>query len=239
MNKDEYFKLPRLFTPYDLQDQTLIPLETGQAHYLYNVLRRKNGDAVRLFNAKHGEWLASLQDLGKKSGNAHLTEQLKRQPEQQRQIHLLFAPIKKHRMDWLVEKAVELGVTDFHPVITQNTEVRKINAERITQQIFEAAEQCERFMIPVLHNIKKLDNLLYDWPQERPILACIERYKAQAIQTIPLETNQDVAFLIGPEGGFTAEEKNTIAENTIAVHLGKTILRCETAVVKALSLINP
>ena len=239
MNKDEYFKLPRLFMSVDLQNQTLIPLEAGQAHYLHNVLRRKNDDQVRLFNGEHGEWLGTLEGLGKKSGNIHLKEQLKIQPKQQKRIHLIFAPIKKHRMDWLIEKAVELGVTDFHPVITQNTEVRKINAERVTQQIFEAAEQCERFVIPALHTIEKLDTLLDSWPAKIPLLACIERYEAKLIQDITIAEDQDVAFFIGPEGGFTIEEKDKTAKQSIPVNLGETILRCETAVIKALVLLNP
>ena len=237
MNKDETFKLPRLYTAYPLSDKVVIPLSSGQAHYLHTVLRRPNGELVRLFDGQNGEWLGTLEGLGKKSGNVVLTEQLVEQPKNARKIHLLFSPIKKHRMDWLIEKAVELGATDFHPVITQNTEVRKINEERLRQQIFEAAEQCERFEIPNLHELKKIDVVLGKWPENLEILSCIERYDAERIEEF--RNDLDVAFLIGPEGGFTSEEKDKIAKHSTPVSLGETILRCETAAVKALVLLNP
>lgn len=233
MNKDETFKLPRLFTTHPLSDKGVIPLESGQAHYLHTVLRRKEGDLIRLFDGKNGEWLGTLENLRKKTGEITLKEQLVAQPENNQRIHLLFCPIKKHRMDWLIEKAVELGATDFHPVLTQNTEVRKVNEGRLTQQIFEAAEQCERFEIPTLHPLKKLGMVLDEWPKTIPLLACLERYDTDSIK----KSDQDVGFLIGPEGGFTAQEKESIAKQTTPVTLGDTILRCETAVVKALVLL--
>lgn len=238
MISDDYFKLPRLYVEHDLSDKTLIELDAGQAHYLHNVLRRKNGEFIRLFNGRHGEWRGTLNDLGKKSGHVVLKDQLKAQPESTQRIHLIFTPIKKNRMDWLIEKAVELGVTDFHPVLTQNTEVRKVNAERIESQIFEAAEQCERFTIPALHKLKKLEVLWGEWDTKTPVLACLERFETQNLQDVERDTSADIAFLIGPEGGFTAEEKLRIAKHSIAVSLGDTILRCETAVVKALVLIQ-
>lgn len=234
MNMDETFKLPRLYTTQPLSDNGLIELEDGQAHYLYNVLRRSDGDAVRLFDGQNGEWLGTLKNLGKNGGQVELGQQLTHQPEKNRKIHLIFCPIKKHRMDWMVEKAVELGVTDFHPVLTQNTEVRKINQDRLTRQIFEAAEQCERFEIPKLHTLEKLEDVLADWQHTAEILACIERYETDSIQ----QTRNDVAFLIGPEGGFTAQEKQTVTTKTKPVSLGNTVLRCETAAVKALVLLT-
>ena len=107
-----------------------------------------------------------------------LQEQLRPQPEKQLKTALIFAPIKKNRFDWMIEKAVELGVTDFYPVLTQNTEVRKLNEERLQAQIFEAAEQCERLDIPALHSLRKLETLLGEWDKNRTIFACIERYDA-------------------------------------------------------------
>ena len=238
MDKDETFKLPRLFTKQALVSKTLIELENGQAHYLHTVLRRKDGDFIRLFDGQNGEWLGQLKDLTKKSGSVLLKEQLYPQPKHSRAIHLIFTPIKKNRMDWLIEKAVELGVTDFHPILTQNTEVRKINTERLTQQIFEAAEQCERFEIPKLHDLEKLETKLSQWPDDINLMACIERYNAPLIHKSGINPKDPTAFIIGPEGGFTKEEKDKVAQHTTAVSLGETILRCETAVVKALVLIN-
>lgn len=236
---DEYFKLPRLYTTNDLTNGGAVNLETGQAHYLGNVLRRNIGNHIRLFNGRDGEWLGSIENLGKKSGAVILKHEIKPQPVNPRHIHLIFTPIKKHRMDWLIEKAVELGVTDFHPILTQNTEVRKIKKDRLTNQIFEAAEQCERLTIPTLHSIKKLDKFMDQGLQNVQILSCLERFNTTPLKDFEFNQNQDIAFLIGPEGGFTVEEKDRIAENTTAVGLGETILRCETAVVKALCLINP
>ncbi|HPF78451.1 MAG TPA: RsmE family RNA methyltransferase [Alphaproteobacteria bacterium] len=238
VNKDETFKLPRLYTEYPLFDKGVIPLSSGQAHYLNNVMRRKDGDFVRLFDGENGEWLGQLKDLTKKSGSIVLSEKLLAQPQNSRRLHLFFTPIKKSHMDWLIEKAVELGTTDFHPVLTHNTEVRKINDERVRSQIFEAAEQCERLEIPVLHELEKLETKLASWPQEIPVLSCLERYNAPLIHKAGIGNDVPVAFLIGPEGGFTAEEKDKIAEKTKAVSLGETILRVETAVVKALILLN-
>lgn len=233
MNKDETFKLPRLFTAHCLLPQTLIELEPAQAHYLHNVMRKKEGDTIRLFNGIEGECLCTLTSLNKRHAEVKITEQLILQPANQRAIHLFFTPIKKNRQDWLIEKAVELGVTDFHPLLTQNTEVRKINTERMTHQIFEAAEQCERLTIPTLHPLIKLDHAL---SPDMPLYSCLERFDAPVIQT--QKPAGDFGFLIGPEGGFTVEEKKNLAQNTVPVSLGDTILRCETAVIKALVLLS-
>ncbi len=237
MTDDNHFKLPRLYVTASLHKGGTITLSKDQAHYLTNVLRRSAGAQLRLFNGQDGEWLATLEPTSKKSANAVITEQIKQQPQQTKRTHLIFAPIKKNRMDWLIEKAVELSVTDFHPILTQNTEVRKINEARLKAQIFEAAEQCERFEIPVLHDLKKLDSLLTNWSKDIQILSCIERFDAQPIQKIE-QIGDAVAVLIGPEGGFTTQEKETTAKKTIPVTLGDTVLRCETAVAKALVLLE-
>ncbi len=231
---DNYFKLPRIYTTQSLHDKGVIALEESQAHYLFTVLRRKDGDQIRLFNGQDGEWLANLGDLRKKSGQGILQKQIKIQPQNIHSIHLLFAPIKKHRMDWLIEKAVELGVSDFHPLITQNTQNSKIKTERVNNQIFEAAEQCERLHLPTLHPIKKLDDILNDWFKDIQIMACLERHDGTLLQKI----DRDIAVLVGPEGGFTEEEKKQITQKATAITLGEQILRTETAVVKALSLLD-
>ncbi|NCQ88655.1 MAG: 16S rRNA (uracil(1498)-N(3))-methyltransferase [Alphaproteobacteria bacterium] len=235
INTDETFKLPRLFVDNSLAQNGVIDLEPAQAHYLINVLRRNQGDQIRLFNGKDGEWLGILSVQSKKSATIQITQQLLEQPQLARRIHLLFAPIKKQRMDWLIEKAVELGATDFHPILTQNTEVRKIREDRLKAQIFEAAEQCERLEIPSLHTLQKWDTLLSKWDKTVPVISCIERYDAQPIVAVMQDhSNSNIAILIGPEGGFTKEERDQIAQKSIPVTLGNTILRSETAVIKAL-----
>lgn len=229
---DDYFKLPRLFTDAALRDGGSAPMTAEQAHYLKNVLRRNDGDSVRLFNGREGEWLATLSNLTKKGGTALLTRLLRPQPVNSRRIHLYAAPIKKTALDWMIEKAVELGVTDIHPVLTQNTEVRKINAERLTKQVFEAAEQCERLEIPVLHEMIPLSQVTGG---KFPLLACVERVEAGEIAARTPKKG-DIGVLIGPEGGFTVDERAflTSQADIIPVTLGDSVLRAETAACYAL-----
>lgn len=229
---DDYFKLPRLFVDAPLMDGGAVALGDEQAHYLKNVLRRNEGDRVRLFNGREGEWLGALAGLSKKGGAVNLSYQLRTQPVHARRVHLYFAPIKKTAMDWMIEKAVELGATDIHPVVTQNTEVRKMNAERLTKQVFEAAEQCERLEIPVLHEIAALERA---FDAKIPVLACIERQNARDIATATPK-NGDIGILIGPEGGFTADEKTFLSQKAgiTPVTLGDSVLRAETAACYAL-----
>lgn len=229
---DDDFKLPRLFIDAPLKAGGSAALSAEQAHYLKNVLRRNDGDRVRVFNGNDGEWRGPLRDLSKKGGTVTLETHTRPQPAHSRRIHLYFAPIKKNAMDWMIEKAVELGVTDLHPVVTQNTEVRKINAERLAKQIFEAAEQCERLEIPVLHDLTPLSGV---FSCKDPVFACIERENAVEIGKSGVNKG-DIALLIGPEGGFTAEEKALLTENdrVTPVSLGETVLRAETAVCYAL-----
>lgn len=233
MDRESFFKLPRLYVDAPLDAGGDIALSDDHAHYLHTVLRRKDGDCVRLFNGRDGEWLCVLRDLRKKSGLAAPTEQLHPQPAHTDDIHLYFAPIKKARMDWMIEKAVELGATHLHPVITQNTEIRTVNADRLKAQILEAAEQCERLDIPHLADAIPLDAI----PAGVPLLACLERGMTRPLRAA-LPAAGPVAFLIGPEGGFTAAEAAWIAGQGgwTSVSLGPRILRCETAVCVALTL---
>lgn len=237
MNDDDLFKLPRLYVDAPIQKAGVVPLLPDQAHYFKNVLRRQDGDNVRIFNGRDGEWLCVLQEMGKKSGMAAAERQIKVQPENVRPVHLFFAPIKKSRMDWLVEKAIELGATDLHPVVTQNTEVRDVNVKRLEQQIHEAAEQCERLDLPRLHDIIKLNTLTDHAPKGATLLAALERGETKPIDQMIGETA--MAILIGPEGGFTASEAEWIQSKSgwTPVSLGPRILRCETAVCVGLTAI--
>ena len=207
----EFFKLPRLYSAVKLENQNKIILSADQTHYLKNVLRQKVGHAIRLFDGKSGEYLFIIDQIDKKQTHLSLKQKIADQPTHQKRIHFLFAPIKKTRLDWVIEKTVELGVTDFHPIITQNTEVRKINEERMTSQILEAAEQCERFDIPELHTIEKLDKKLSDWSSETPLYAAIERF--EAVSTTSFNTPQEFAFLIGPRRWFYRRRKSNAVKS--------------------------
>lgn len=229
---DDYFKLSRLYVEGPLSAGGRVPLTADQAHYLKNVMRRNDGDPLRIFNGRDGEWHGTLAELGKKSGALDLTYQIRTQPTTTRRVHLYFAPVKKAAMDWMIEKAVELGATDLHPVLTQNTEVRKLNDERLTKQILEAAEQCERLIVPVLHPISPLQGA---FDPKIPVMACVERQNMPEI-TKAAPKNGDIGVFIGPEGGFTAEEKALLTkmDGIIPVTLGDSVLRAETAACYAL-----
>ena len=227
-------KSPRLYTELDLFEGGTVELPKEQAHYLKNVLRKSEGDQVRLFNGRDGEWVYSLSAMGKKGAEARSHEPIRPQTQQGRKIHAYFPPIKKNRMDFMIEKAVELGVTDLHPIITQNTETRKINEERLKAQIIEAAEQCERLDLPVLHPLVDIFTALNTC--KFPVYAAIERMDTP---TRIGDERADIAVLIGPEGGFTAEEIHRMMAlpKLKAVSLGDNILRAETALLKLLSLL--
>ena len=231
----KFSKLPRLFTSSSLEAGNTLELSSAQSHYLKNVLRLKEQDQLRAFNGQDGEWLLSLQEISKKSVTATCEKQLRAQKSSDTKVHLYFAPIKKTRLDFLIEKTVELGVTDLHPVLTERTEVRKINPERIDTQIIEAAEQCERLDIPKIHSTIAL----YDIPNTQKLYAAIERDETTPdIHTLHFDT--PVQALIGPEGGFSEKEINFLKKQThiIPVSLGQNILRAETAAVKFLSCIS-
>ena len=235
MTVENYIKLPRLYVDQNLTEGISVTLTGGQAHYLKTVLRREAGRKIRLFNGRDGEWLGEVTVLSKKEAAVKLTMQTRTRPEKTGAVHLLFAPLKKQRLDFLIEKGVELGATDFHPVLTARTEVRKLNTERITAQITEAAEQCERLDRPVLHDFIPLERKLTAWDAALPLFACLEREEAPYISTIVFP--QDRAFLIGPAGGFENQEKERIKARDFVrpVSLGETLLRAETAALKCLS----
>jgi 16S rRNA (uracil1498-N3)-methyltransferase len=224
-----YGKLSRLFTPGDLKLNAEVPLDDAQTHYLKNVLRKSINDTVRIFNGRNGEFLAEIKELGKKGGTIVLTKKIREQPEKTLLLHLLFAPIKKARMDFLIEKATELGVTDLHPVLTARTENRHLNEDRTRAQIMEAAEQCERMTVPVLHPVATLKEKLAIWDKTTPFYWCFERSEgAPHLSALP---GTMTAFLIGPEGGFDETEIRILSahESVKPVSLGETVYRAETA----------
>ncbi|MGE4314023.1 MAG: 16S rRNA (uracil(1498)-N(3))-methyltransferase [Pseudobdellovibrionaceae bacterium] len=229
----ELHKLIRLYVEGDLSPRQSLTLSQAQSHYLGNVMRRKVGDALRLFNGRDGEYVARIESLSKKEVTVVAEDLIREQPPAPQAARLLVAPIKKARMDFLIEKAVEMGMTDFYTVLTQNTEVRTVNFDRIQAQLIEAAEQCERLDIPRVHRLLKLKETVDAWDAPEQLYAAIEHG-----DNVHMREQGDVhAVMIGPEGGFTEEEKNWLASHpkVKCISLGVRILRAETAALAALA----
>ncbi|MFL6854847.1 MAG: 16S rRNA (uracil(1498)-N(3))-methyltransferase [Sphingomicrobium sp.] len=225
--------LPRLFAETPLGAGAHVQLDAGQANYLGNVLRLKQGDRLLLFDGLSGEWLAEIAEAGKKRMTLAVTEPTRLQ-EAVPDLWLAFAPVKKGRVDWLVEKAVELGVARLLPVITQRTIVEKLNLERMRAHIVEAAEQCGRTALAALDEPLKLDVFLKGRDPARTLYFADETGGAPASTAF---RPGPALVLIGPEGGFTADEAAAIraVDNAKAISLGPRILRAETAALAAVS----
>ena len=228
-HKTEY-KTPRIFVDQRLAQDSTLSLSDDIAHYLKNVLRRQHGAPLRVFNGQDGEFAATLH-LDKKSATIVTGEILRPFTPRARDIHLLFAPIKKDAQDFMIEKCVELGVTHFHPVLTRQTVVRDLNEKRVMRQITEAAEQCERLDIPDLAPTQKLEEILRHWPEDIMLYAAVERLDAPHL--IKQEIPAKAGIIIGPEGGFNEEERDLMSSHPAIrpVSLGTNILRAETAAI--------
>ncbi|WP_114954716.1 16S rRNA (uracil(1498)-N(3))-methyltransferase [Sphingosinicella terrae] len=226
--------LPRLYIDQALAADTLLTLDGPAANYLGNVLRLQPGAEVKLFDDRTGEWLAQIKAAGRKRVSLEIRRRL-REREPAPDLWLLFAPIKRGRIDWLVEKATELGAARLLPVLTQRTIVDRLNLDRLRAHAVEAAEQCDRTALPELAEPVRLDALLRSWSAGRSLLFADEEGGvplAEAAGPAP------AAILIGPEGGFTAAERDAIRSLEAArpVSLGPRILRAETAAVAAIAL---
>jgi len=224
---------PRLFVDQPLADGAVLTLDGAQANYLGNVMRLKPGDPARLFDDRTGEWLAEVSDTAKRSITLRLTSRL-REREPVPDLWLLFAPIKKGPIDWLVEKATELGAARLQPVITQRTIVDRLNLDRLRANTIEAAEQCDRTALPELADPVKLPALLKGWDADRILLFADETGGAPIAG---IARPGPAAILIGPEGGFTPDEREAIraTPGATGISLGPRILRAETAAAAAIS----
>jgi 16S rRNA (uracil1498-N3)-methyltransferase len=221
--------LPRLYVEQELSQGASV---TVDGNYLAAVLRLGPGDQVKLFDDRSGEWRATIAEAGKKRVTLVVGERLKER-ESVPDLWLLFAPIKRGRIDWLVEKATELGVARLVPVLTRRTIVGRLNLDRLRAHAIEAAEQCERTALPELAEPQKLDALLKDWAAGR-ILYFADEGGGEPFAPTP----GPAAVLIGPEGGFTDQERAAIRALPLArpVSLGPRILRADTAALAAVSL---
>ena len=198
---------PRLFVETPLAAGAAVAIDGGQAHYLVAVMRVKAGDPVKLFDGVSGEWLADADAVGKRDLTLGVRERL-REAERVPDLWLVAAPLKKGRIDWLAEKACELGVARLVPVLTRRAVVDKLNLDRLRAHMVEAAEQCGRTAVPELADLAKLPALLRDWPAERALFFADETGGLPALEA--MRRAGPAAILIGPEGGFDPEEREAI-----------------------------
>ena len=227
----------RLNVDADLATRATLGLTPSQAHYLQHVMRLKAGDELALFNGRDGEWRGRIDGFGKGWCSVAVLAQLRRQVGEP-DLWLVFAPLKRARIDYLAQKATELGATQLRPVITQLTAMRRVNTDRLRANAVEAAEQCGRLVVPAVFAPTDLSALLADWPADRRLMFCDERGGAPVAGALQGATGGPWAVLAGPEGGFTPAERDHLRGLPFVtpVGLGPRMLRAETAALAALSL---
>jgi 16S rRNA (uracil1498-N3)-methyltransferase len=225
--------LPRLFVRQPLNEGASVDLDAGQANYLGNVMRMGVGAELLVFDGSSGEWLARVADAAKKRMTLRI-ERRTREPETVPDVWLAFAPVKRAQTDWLVEKATELGAARLLPVMTQRTAAERVKLERLEAIAIEAAEQCGRTRLPEIGEPMPLARLLDGRDPHRTLYFADENGGDAVAASF---TPGPALILIGPEGGFTDEERALVrgANNSVAISLGPRILRAETAALAALS----
>jgi 16S rRNA (uracil1498-N3)-methyltransferase len=234
------FRAQRLFLDAPLGAGARVEPARGQAHYLLHVLRLKPGSVVLLFNGRDGEWRARVAEAGRKNCILEIAVQTRAQPPPS-DLEYLFAPLKQARLDYVVEKAVEMGAGRLRPVLTQHTQVTRVNLERMRANAVEAAEQCGILALPGIDAPVKLETVLADWPAERRLVFCDEAAEtASPIDALANMPAGPLALLVGPEGGFSAEERSALLARPFvtAISLGPRVLRADTAAVAALALLQ-
>lgn len=232
----ENYTLPRLYIENNLAAGASIDLPREAAHYLTKVIRKSEGDFVRVFNGTGEEWRAIIETVSKKSAQLSVQEQL-RDPTPTPDITLLFAPVRKHRTAFIIEKGTELGVRTFQPVLTSRTQFPRLNIDKARLQAIEAAEQTERLDVPKIKAARPLLEVLGVWG-DTPILFADEAGDAQGAHDACAKLSAPIAILIGPEGGFTDAEREALRamKNVHPVSLGPRILRADTAAIALLSV---
>jgi 16S rRNA (uracil1498-N3)-methyltransferase len=217
-----------------------IALAPEQAHYLGNVLRLKQGDEVLLFNGADGEWCAELGAIGKKKTEVKVLRQTRPQATAP-DLHFLFAPLRRARLDYTAQKATEMGASVLQPVITRRTIAERLNADRLLANAIEAAEQCGVLRVPEVREPESLGRLLDRWDEKRLLIFADEAAPiASPIEALAAQPQRPIAVLIGPEGGFEPEERALLLRQTCVMRLslGPRTMRADTAAVACLALVN-
>ena len=231
----------RLFVESQLRSGEAIACTKDQAHYLLNVLRVQDGDALLVFNGCDGEWRVDVDVTGKRACRLKLLEQVRPQ-DTGPDIHLLFAPLKRARLDYMAQKAAELGAAKLLPVLTHHTVPDRVNTDRMRANVIEAAEQCGILYLPEISEPVRLNKVLDTWDSARRLIFCDEGAEITnpVASLSTLNKGAPVAVLIGPEGGFSREERAHL-KSLAFVHvlsLGPRVMRADTAATAALALLN-
>ena len=234
------FRTTRLYIDAPLKGSGTVALDRGQAHYLKRVLRLKDGQDILVFNGRDGEWQARLED-GAREARLRITAQTRPQ-NSARDLHYLFAPLKSARLDYMVQKAVEMGASHLQPVLTQHGQIARVNLQRMRANAVEAAEQCGILCLPEIAEPAPLSRVLAAWQPERYLVFCDEAADVAdplaALRAVPARA--PLALLIGPEGGFADEERAALLKipKMVRLALGPRILRADTAAVAALAIVQ-
>lgn len=224
----------------DLGEGSTVDLTGPQSHYLRNVMRLKPGAAIRLFNGRAGEWRADVEELGKKGGRALCAKQTRTQVPLS-DVHFLFAPLKQVRLDYMAQKATEMGACVLQPVKTQFTMVARIKRDRLIANTIEAAEQCNLLAVPQVEELASLRSLMEDWDPARRLIHCDESAPVtSALAALQALARGPLAVLIGPEGGFSPEEREQLRAHpaVTAISLGPRVMRADTAAVAAMAVVQ-
>lgn len=236
------FTSQRLFVDAPLQAGAAVLLDRAQANYLMNVLRFTPGDAVLVFNGRDGEWRARLSTAGRKAASL-VVEARTRVQTMAGQLTYAFAPLKQARLDYMVQKAVEMGAGSLQPVVTRHTQVARLNLDRVRANAVEAAEQCGVLALPAIEPVLRFDRWLAALPEAAVLIFCDEDADvADPLDALSClkERPASPCLLVGPEGGFAADERDALLARSrvVRLSLGPRILRADTAAVAALALVQ-
>ncbi|MCF6369735.1 16S rRNA (uracil(1498)-N(3))-methyltransferase [Rhizobium halophilum] len=234
------FRMQRLFIDAALFPGASVEASSEQFNYLANVLRLTDGGQILAFNGRDGEWAAELSFPTRKKLLIEAKEQTRPQPPAP-DLHYLFAPLKVGRLDYMVQKAVEMGAGLLQPVMTQHVQGKITNLDRLQANVVEAAEQCGILSIPTIAPPRKLRDVLDNWPKQRRVVFCDEGEESQApLPILNRIQEKQLALLVGPEGGFSEEERSLLrgCDFVTPIPLGPRILRADTAAVAALAVIQ-